>query len=346
LSISNPQTTSEYLIDERAKKLAVRVDDAYRRFVKTLPSSLQVTAWERGTFDHRSGDAPLESLLERNAINTGALFLFWELCEGIDEPDLLGLAEASTFIGLTYILLDHLVDDQATDAANSTLLQHSFNEQGFRKLQELFAADHRFWSEYYRLMAALRSSFALEVECRQDPTKYSEENFLKATYGKVVPAVLSVIAASMLRPDLDEDGRAKILSALERGLLDLISAGQLAHDVEEWESDLHNHEMTYFLSTCAPAERWLEEDWPSEEEIRAMIFETRSDVRHLEIAEAWFSGAKDTIEDLRTARGIELGFINWNAYIEYYVTQAARFVKKARRKRVRRALFGLTAAGG
>ena len=284
-------------------------------------------ARERGTFDHRSGSARLQSLTERNAINTGALFLFWELCSVIDDETLLALAEASAYIGLAYILLDHLVDNQTEDPASIMLLQLSFHDHGIRKLRQLFTSDHSFWSYFDRLTGMLRSSLLLEVECRLSPRKYTEERFLNSTYGKVSPAAISTAALVMLNADLEPEDQNRAVSTIERGLFDLISAGQLAHDTEEWKSDLLSREMTYFLSTCANTDYWIKDEWPSEDQLGELIFETRNDVVHFMKAEQWFVRARETIDELGQINGLNLKFENWSTYIDYYIDQATRSIQ-------------------
>lgn len=331
---STDQTTSKYLFDERARWLGRSVDHAYWEFVNDLPDSLQRIAALRGTFDHRSVDSRAQGLLERNAINTGPLFLFWGLCDGIDDQTLLTVAEASAFIGLAYILLDHLVDDQTEDPGATTLLQLAFHDQGLRKLRHLLPNEHPFWNEYDRLSAKLRSSLALELACRSDPRLYSEDNFRFSAEGKVSPAVITITAASMLRQDIDN------FTPIEEALNNLICAGQLAHDVEEWREDLSSRDLTYFLSNCAAADRWTATEWPGEEEIEEEVNNSKLEIKYIELARDWFMEAKEISKKIRTVNGNELEFANWNAYMHHYIDQANRFAVRARRRHVMRVIFG------
>ena len=188
----------------------------------------------------------------------------------------------------------------------------------------------------------LRSSLLLEVECRLDPRKYTEEKFIRSTHGKVSPAAISAAALVMLRDDLRTEHQTRLISSIQSALLDLISAGQLAHDVEEWKEDLSSREMTYFLSTCAETKRWLEEEWPSEDEVAEYIFESRNDVIHFSKAERWFTCAKDAVDVPGTMEGLNIDFVNWSAYIDFYIDHSAKFVQKTKRWHIRRAILGLT----
>lgn len=327
------QITSEYLVDGRARRLARAVDNAYWQFVRNLPDRLQEIARKKGTFDHRSGSSNIAGLQERNVINTGAYFLFWELCDGIEDQSLLNLAEANAYIGLAYILLDHLVDEQAEDPGQTALMQLSYHEQGIRVLQTLFPADNPFWNEFDRLSGQLRSSLALELTCREDPSLYSEENFRLSAQGKVSPAVITLTAATMLLRGYDS------MTDIEKALNFTISAGQLAHDVFEWRKDLAEGDLTYFLFNCAAVDRWKAAEWPSEAEIEQEINSSNLEFKFFVQARDWFVEAKELSQRFRSAEGENIEFVNWNSYLNRYIFQAAADAVRTNRGQAMELIF-------
>jgi len=330
------------LTDERAHWLAESVDQAYWELVERLPEMARRLAIQRGTFDHRSGDAPMRSLAERNAINTGPLFLFWELCQSIEDESLLVLALASAYSGLAYILLDHLVDNQTADASAVTLLQQTFHEKAIREYQRLFTEDHEFWHEFDRLSTGLRTSLALEAACRKEPERFSEESFTTSTRGKVSPAVLTITAATMLAADLGDQARVVLRSRIEAALEELICAGQLAHDIEEWRKDLAEGDMTFFLSDCASAEEWQRFPWPAEDEIERRMFQSRREIHYCQQAVQGFERAKEYGETIELDGGFAPSFANWEHYIDHYIVQSGQFAEEATKRFVKRVILGLT----
>lgn len=317
------QVLANFYPDEKASELGRAVDEAYFTFAEALPRRLRALAGRKGTFDHLAGSVEYKGISEVNALNVGTTWLFWELFHDLPEDQLTSLAAASVFLGLAYMMTDHLVDGQASDPGGAVLLCQAIRRQVAGHLRSLFPTADPFWQEYESLSSSLQEALAMEMDTREDPGLHSLETFRLTAQGKVSPAVITLTALAHLKPFPE-------LSRAVAAVKDTISAGQLGHDVSDWSADLASGHLTYFLSRCAPPDAWRGSEWPAEEDVAAAINAAWLDVDHFKIARSWFEQAQEM--------GKPLGCAGWNTYIAHYAGLAEKSVMGATARHLKRIL--------
>jgi len=104
-------------------------------------------------------------------------------------------------------------------------------------------------------------------------------------------------------------GRPEWLPPIEASIKRLAVASQLLDDLGDWEEDLKQRHLTFFLARMAPAEVWLGPCWPPADDIQQSIDAKWADIECMETVQEWLGASLEAAE-LECAR--------WKQYLDAY----------------------------
>lgn len=262
------------------------MDADFACFVDDLPRPLSDLGRRQETYSGQPGSEQFAGICKLNPVIVGAPWLFWDLFESLPYEQLLTIAEAGGYLGIAYIIVDHLVDDQVAEPALVSLLSQAFYERALILFRDLFEPAASFWSHLDRLWAELRCALAGEWLSLRQPGPISQEEFRLWAEAKSVPIIITFAALAQAA------GRLSLLEIAEASMKEGGAAAQLDHDVGDWLKDIGGRHMTYFLGQVMAAGD-LGSEWPTESQFAAVVDARWLDAEYFKLALTWFEQARD-----------------------------------------------------
>jgi hypothetical protein len=133
-------------------------------------------------------------------------------------------------------------------------------------------------------------------------------------------------------------GRPELLAAIEASIKHLAVGSQLLDDMGDWEDDLRDHHLTYYLARLAPPHVWQASPWPETAALQAQIDANWLDLEGMHMAQAWLDRALDAVRDLPCNA--------WTAYVNGYRTLAGEHLKRYQARHLLRTIEPLLGGGG
>jgi len=134
-----------YPSGSRRAKLRDRINVEYLEFILQLPPTLRETGYSLSTYTGKPSYKRLERVLDLNPLVVAAPFLFWGTFP-LDDETLLPIAKAGCFLGVSYVILDHLSDDQLYQPRIARDLQESLFEQAMQLFRVQFDPSSILWN--------------------------------------------------------------------------------------------------------------------------------------------------------------------------------------------------------
>jgi hypothetical protein len=291
-------TQLELPADSRAAALLARLDAGYFEFTNHLPPPLQELARERSTFTGIAGEEPFRV----SGMNPGVTctpWLFWELVQDLDDDSILQLAEAGSLIVLASVLLDHLVDGQASRPGEISLLHQALYEGGWTKFRAILPAKSTFWPHFERLGSEHLAGLAAELDAQSNPQQFTFDNFVAMVPAKFSPIVITMAAF------VEATGQRDLLAPIEASIKDLAIASQLLDDMGDWQDDLEKGHLTYYMTRLAPPEAWQASEWPSTEDLQARIDADWMDIEYMRMVQEWLDRSVAAVQELPCTRWLD-----------------------------------------
>ena len=310
--------------DDRATRLRALLDARYFAFVEGLPPALQAPALQASTYSGSGGDAPFTGVSSLNPGLTATPWLFWEAFAGLDDEAFLAVAEAGALVVLASIVLDHIVDAQLQPREMLVVLQNALYQGGTARFRAALPPASPFWAHFERLTAEHVAGLAGEIEARAHPERFSRRAFETMVRAKFAPIACTTAGLAVA------SGQPHLIGPIEESIKRLAVASQLLDDVGDWQSDLVDRHLTYYLAQLAPAECWLADRWPAAGELQPLIDAAWHDARHLRLTIEWLDGAVSVIQDLK--------YPGWVNYINDYRELADKHLTATTARHLARAL--------
>lgn len=310
--------------DKRASLLLEEFDERYFSFVGELPEPLQEFAIRRKTYLGQEIKDPFEGFTSINPLYTCTPWMLWELFSELPSNRFIALAVSGGFLSLASILMDHLVDDQLREIANTMLLYHALYDRAQQGFRRELGTEHRFWEHFDRLTAIYLRGMSLETEIQAARIDFDKSKFKMIAASKVAPIMIA-ISSFCIAAD-----RADCIARIERSINGISMAGQMLDDVLDWERDQQDGHLTYLLAEVSTEYRNRS---PNSDISFADYMKTGPHLVHA-IGDAirWFDQAE---ADMR-----EIASPGWQRYIEYYRNIA---LEEKRRRIARIVLEKITA---
>jgi hypothetical protein len=290
----------------RAWQLFKHLEETFANFLLKLSPAIKELAQQQGAYHGDFDRTPFGGLGTLNPVLVGTPWLFWDCFEELDDEMLLRIAEAGGFYVLASVVLDHLVDKQVFEPGMLTIYHQILYSQGVREFHLIFPAASPFWSDFQRLEARHLNGLATEVYLQSHPAGFTSQTLATIAHGKVSPIITTLVALSFAIERLQN------IPALEASLDHIAVASQLLDDIGDWQVDLKNQHMTYFLAELAKTQISTHPDWPSQEALELKLQSEWVDIIHLKQV---MQGLDLAIESVR---GLDCP--DWLRYVEGYRT--------------------------
>ena len=288
----------------RAARLLESLDARYFKFANDLPSPLRDVALMEGTIVGQPIDEPFQGPSKINPLITCTPWLFWDTFSGLSDEIFLGISEAGAFIALASVIMDHLVDGQATWPEAMALFHHALYDRGVAGYRAMFPSTSTFWNHFDRLTKEYFSALGAEITTQSEPEQLTLDNFLAFAGGKVSPMTTTIAALSQA------SDQPFVVEPVEASFRHSFVAGQVHDDVLDWRSDINDRHLTFFLTQLAPPEKWKAVEWPSVDELEANNDSDWIDVNYFDLVIAHFDRCIEVVE------GIQCD--GWRKYVVQY----------------------------
>ncbi len=318
--------------DPRSARMLEALDDRYFQFAEGLPPPLKDAALLERTILGHPVDGPFRGPVKMNALITCTPWLFWELFSGLEDDIFLTVGEAGMFLGLSSVVLDHLVDGQTENPELMALFQRAFHNRSVSCLRKVFPSSSAFWDQYERLTREYLKSLGAEVETQSSPNLLTLENFREFAGGKVSPMVITIAALA------EASDMFSVLEPIETSLRHSYIAGQIHDDILDWPSDLENRHLTFFLSRLASPDTWRGEEWPTVDEGYDVNNQEWLDVEYFGLVIEHFDLCIEAVEGIQCAA--------WIHYLEEYRGIAEEHQKSATASHLMRTLESVIQPSG
>lgn len=262
------------------------MDADFACFVDSLPRPLRDLGRRHETYSGQPSPEQFAGISDLNPVIVGAPWLFWDLFESLPYEQLVTIAEAGGYLGVSYVLLDHLVDDQVAEPAMAAMLGQACYERAISLFQGLFEPGTPFWNHLDRLWAELRYALASEWLSQRNPGLVSEAEFRLWARAKPAPIIITFAALAQSGDQL------ALLETAEASMKEGGAAAQLDHDIGDWAKDVQHKHLTYFLGQVMTAGE-LGPEWPTEEQFQAALEAQWLDVEYAKQARTWYATAID-----------------------------------------------------
>jgi hypothetical protein len=259
----------------RAQRLFDRLEEAFRGFLAGLPPGLEELARQRGTYHGDLVPWPFEGLGGLNPVLVGTPWLFWEAFQALDDETFVQLAEAGATFVLASVVLDHLVDGQTAAPGALCLYHQALYSRGVTLYRQALPPASDFWGHFDRLAAEHLAGLAAESAAQARPADYTRETLTTTAHGKVAPIVATLAGFCAAA------GQMASFPAMEASLKHISVASQLLDDIGDWQADVREHHLTYFLALLGPAETWSGTDWPEVDTLQGALDAEWADVAQL-----------------------------------------------------------------
>jgi hypothetical protein len=294
----------ELIHEPRAENLLGQLETRYSHLIDQLPISLQQIALAESTYLGENTQKPFSGLRAMNPLITRTPWLFWKVFKPLEDEIFLGIAEAGVCMALASVFIDHLVDGQVPEPGPFMLFRQSLCDRGNFLYRQIFPFKSQFWVQYERLTRGHITSLQMEIDARTKTELFAFDNFTDFAGGKVAPMAITIAALTEAshQPDL--------LQPIETSIRCSYVAGQLHDDILDWEPDLEERHLSYFL-TCLAADKTFDRgSWPTHTELQQVNNKEWVDVKSYYQAIEWFDRA------LQAVSGIDCP--GWKHYLQEY----------------------------
>jgi len=290
----------------RASQLFHRLEETFKGFLQQLPPGVAELARQQAAYYGNFNNEPFGGLSVLNPVLVGTPWLFWECFQELDDKTLLDIAGAGAFYVLASVVLDHLVDGQASEPGALTIYHQALYSQAASRYRAVFPTASPFWGHFQRLEDAHLSGLAAEVYAQSHPVEFTRQTLATIAHGKVSPITTTLVALSIA------SGRSEWIPALEASLNHIAVASQLLDDIGDWQADFQNRHLTYFLAQLAGAHPWLQAEPPSLEMLEARLQADWTDVIQLKQV------MQGLVSSLGAVKGLDCP--TWLRYVDGYRT--------------------------
>lgn len=301
-----------------------QLEARYLGFTKELPESLQQIALSKETYQGDTSQEAFSGLQEMNPIISRIPWLFWEESKKLANEIFLGIAEAGACLALASVLLDHLADKQVPEPGPLILLRQAIYDHALTQYRQIFPSNSNFWVEYDRLSRAYITCIQLEIDNQSKPEHLTSERFKEYAGGKVAPMIITIAALG------ETLNQPEFLPPVETSMLCTSVAGQIHDDIVDWESDLEERHLTYFL-TCLDTDGVFKTgDWPTHKELEEVNNTQWRDVKTFYQALEWYDRALQNCD--------EINCTGWENYLLHFRALAEKHQQNALAKHLLRVL--------
>jgi hypothetical protein len=308
----------------RARRLFDRLDEGFQRYLAQLPPGLDRLAWERGTYHGDHSSQRFEGLAGLNPVLVHTPWLFWELFQAADDDAFLQLSEAGAFFVLASVVLDHLVDGQTSTPGLLSLYHQALYSQGMAIYRHAIPPASAFWGHFERLAAEHLTGLATEIADQSRPADYTFDTLTIIAHGKVAPIITTLAGLC------DVSGQMATFASIEGSLKHISIASQLLDDIGDWQVDVQNRHLTYFLSLLDPPEAWTQAEWPGIEELQRSMDGEWIDVNQLKRVMRGLNQAIEAVQGLDCPA--------WVRYVNEYRAITDRHLERCIKRHLRQVL--------
>ena len=277
----------------RAARLLESLDARYFEFANDLPSPLRDVALMESTIVGQPIDKPFQGPSKINPLIACTPWLFWDTFSELSDETFLCISEAGAFIALASVIMDHLVDGQATWPEAMTLLHHALYDRGVAGYRGIFPPTSTFWNNFDRLTKEYLSALGAEIAAQSEPEQFTLESFLAFAGGKVSPMTTTIAALS------EASDQPFVVEPVETSFRHSFVAGQIHDDVLDWRSDINDRHLTFFLTRLAPPEKWQAVEWPSVNELEVNNDSDWVDVDYFDLVIKHFDRCIEVVEGIQ-----------------------------------------------
>ncbi|MGE5222257.1 MAG: hypothetical protein ACM3PY_07460 [Omnitrophica WOR_2 bacterium] len=297
-------TSLELPRGSRALQLFNHLEQDFQLFLEQLPPGLRELAYQQNTYHGDDSARRFTRLKHLNPVLVGTPWLFWDTFQSLDDELILCTAEAGAYFVLASVLLDHLLDSQTRAPGLLAMYHQALYSRGLSGYRRLFPAQSPFWDPFDRLANEHLAGLSAEHAAQSRPEEFNFETLKVIAHGKVAPIVATLLALSAASGQMD------LFPAMEASLKHISVASQLLDDIGDWQPDLRDRHLTYFLTLLDSPESWTQAEWPAVEKLQAVLDAGWIDV----------DGFKAVMQDLDRAieavRGMNCPA--WVAYVDGY----------------------------
>lgn len=312
----------------RASQLFHRLEETFEGFLEQLPPGVAELARQQAAYYGNFNREPFGGLSVLNPVLVSTPWLFWECFQELDDKTLLDIAGAGAFYVLASVVLDHLVDSQASEPGALTIYHQALYSQAASRYRAVFPAASPFWGHFQRLENAHLSGLAAEVYTQSHPAEFTRQTLASIAQGKVSPITTTLVALSIA------SGRPEWIPALEASLNHIAVASQLLDDIGDWQADFQNRHLTYFLAQLAGAHPWLQAEPPSLEMLEARLLADWTDTINLKQVK------QDLDRSLEAAQGLNCPA--WQSYVEGYRSLTDEHLERTIKQHLGQVFTGFT----
>jgi len=277
----------------RAARLLESLDAGYFQFANDLPPPLRDVALMESTIVGQPIDEPFQGPSKINPLIACTPWLFWDTFSGLSDETFLCISEAGAFIALASVIMDHLVDGQATWPEAMTLFHHALYDRGVASYRAIFPPASTFWKNFDRLTKEYLTALGAEIAAQSEPEQFTSENFLAFAGGKVSPMTTTIAALS------EASDQSFIVEPVETSFRHSFVAGQIHDDVLDWRSDINDRHLTFFLTQLAPSGKWQAVEWPSVDELEVNNDSDWVDVDYFDLVIKHFDRCIEVVEGIQ-----------------------------------------------
>jgi hypothetical protein len=294
----------DLLEGSRARRLFDRLEEDFQRYLVQLPPGLDWLAWERGTYHGDNNPQRFDGLAGLNPVLVSTPWLFWELFLVLEDEPFVQLSEAGAFFVLASVVLDHLVDGQTNTPGLLSLYHQALYSQGMAIYRQAIPPASSFWEHFDRLATEHLTGLTTEVAVQSRPGDYSFETLKIVAHGKVAPIVTALAGMCAV------SGQMAIFAPIEASLKHISIASQLLDDIGDWQVDVQNRHLTYFLALLKPPEAWTRAEWPDIEKLQQSLDGGWIDVTQLKRVMQGLNQAMEAVQGLNCPA--------WVRYVDGY----------------------------
>ena len=205
-----------------------------------------------------------------------------------------------------------------------TPIREALHDRAATLYRSIFPSDSIFWIHLDQYSREHIACLEADHQSRLNLDLLTNENFLEIASGKVAPMVLTIAALGEI---LDIEDK---FQSIQDSIRYTSIAGQMHDDILDWESDLADHHLTYFLTTLVGEDNFRNGTWPMHDDLIRKNDHDWSDVNSLNITLEWFDRAIQAVEGIQCA--------GWMNYLHEYRAVAEKHQQAALKRHLIRVL--------
>ena len=129
----------------RRARIRDRINEQYLEFIFQLPPALRETGYSLSTYTGKPSSKRLDRILDLNPLIVAAPFLFWGAFP-LDDERLIQFGTAGCYLGASYVILDHISDDQQIHPDLARDLQETLFEEAMLIFRDQFDPSSKIWN--------------------------------------------------------------------------------------------------------------------------------------------------------------------------------------------------------